>query len=190
MKKIAFILGIILFIATSCKDEECEDIFKLADLVVSKVEQSSETEENETVYSIIHTVLNTLDDLVCTDGGKTADPHQTEIPIEYSPDGDFGSKSDIIQTKTVDAGSLAKGETYEVKSDIVFEVDGVYRIIANVDVNNDVEERFEKNNQSIDPITGSKNFIIINVKNTGRSFPEFDKNGKPMYIKRWDTEVK
>lgn len=189
INKVLFLASFILVLPiSSCGT--C-DAIDLADLIVGEVEQRSEAE----VFTIIHKVLNSIAGVACPDGVEMADSHNDEVPIEFSDNNDFTSNSTQVAMRTLRAEPIEADESYEITSEIVFEVDGFYRIIANLDVDNEVEERNENNNTQIDAITGgrvrtaSKNYTIIEVRNTGNKDPKIDRDGNPIFIKNWNIKI-
>jgi len=193
---ISVALGIcvlVLFLQSSCP--KCKDAFEAADLIVSGVEQNRSEESDSTiVFNIIHTVLNSVDDLVCDDASvETAPEHENKLPLIYSPDGNFESNSNEVGSKTVKANSLIADSTYKMQSDIVFEVDGFYNLISELDINENVTERNTKNNKLTTPVGVGKsnqpNSNIIEVRNTGRKTPLINKSGKPIYYSSWTIKI-
>jgi hypothetical protein len=196
------LLTVLPFSFTACGSDDCDDITKgakLADLVLDIFESVfNDDNPDDQFYEVSHTIINSTSAVLCPGEVDQAGSHIDMLPLLFSETADF-SNPQVVEEKEVQQSNVTDaGQSYVINSKIVFDVDGFYSVNSQLDTENDVDERDENNNESMDAIrdtSGGRSTMtftpqnIISVKGTGNTSPCLDADGKLSYVSRWDVEI-
>ena len=184
------------FLFFNCNN--CDDIdrgIQLADLVLENFE--SDQDEEGGVVDIIHTVINTARDFACPDEVAEAGMHSDNLILLFSENEDF-TNPEAVDQQTMNVTELVgPNETYRVVSEVTFEQDGFYMIGNSIDVLDEVSERDEENNGSVNSPTRMVESIaklhperIIHITSNGNEGrPSVNSDGTKRYIGKWKIYI-